>query len=197
MEEKIRLTQAVVVEGKYDKIKLSSLIEGTIIKTDGFQIYKDRQKIAMIKTIAEKQGIIILTDSDRAGFQIRNFIRSVAKDAKITNIYIPQVEGKEKRKKSPGAEGMLGVEGIDADTLRKLFRRFGIRESEEAEEDRRQITRLDFYEDGLTGGNGAARRRRALLAQLGLPSYLTTNSLLEIINLLMTYDEYRKFCEAN
>ena len=197
MGEKIRLSQAVIVEGKYDKIKLSALIDGVIIPTDGFRIYKDRQKIAMIKSIAEKQGIIILTDSDRAGFQIRGFVRSLAKNAKVTNIYIPQVEGKEKRKKSPGAEGTLGVEGIGADTLRELFRRFGILEETGIQREKRQITRLDFYEDGIMGGAGAVQKRRALMARLGLPSYLATNSLLEVINLLMTYEEYREFCETN
>ena len=192
--EKIKLRQAVIVEGKYDRIKVSSLIDGLIIQTDGFRIYKDKQKIAMIRAVALQQGVVILTDSDRAGFKIRGFLHSIAAGAEVTNLYIPQVSGKERRKAGPGAEGLLGVEGIDVQTLRALFQKAGL--LDEAPPPERPITRMDFYEDGFMGGADASKRRAALLKHLGLPGYLTTNSLLEVINSLMTYEESRVFYKS-
>lgn len=187
--EKIVVSKAIIVEGKYDKIKLSSLIDGLIIQTNGFRIYKDKEKIALIKAVALKQGVIIVTDSDVAGFQLRGFIRSIAKDAAVTNIYIPQVVGKEKRKTAPSKENLLGVEGIDADLLRGLFLKADV--VVKSDDSYQKITKLDFFEDGLTGSPDAGERRRQLLKLLNLPSYVTTNSLLDIINSLMTYEEYK------
>lgn len=193
--ERIRLRQAVVVEGKYDKIKLSALIDGTILCTGGFRIYRDRQLAAMIRAVAQRQGIVILTDSDRAGFRIRSYIRSLAKGAEVINLYIPQVPGKERRKEAPGAEGILGVEGMEVQTLRDLFSRAGLLEPDRLPAGgERRIERSDFYEDGISGGPDASRKRAALLARLGLPGYVTTNALLDIINSLMTWEEYRAFC---
>ena len=123
--DKIKVSRAVIVEGRYDKIKLSSLIDGIIIQTDGFRIYKDKEKAAMIRALAKKRGLLVITDSDRAGFQLRGFIRSIAKDADIRHVYIPQIKGKEKRKAIPGKEHLLGVEGMDADCLRKLIEQAG------------------------------------------------------------------------
>lgn len=193
--EKIKLRQAVIVEGKYDRIKLSSFIDGLILQTDGFRIYKDKQKIAMIRAVALRQGVVILTDSDRAGFCIRGFLHSIAAGAEITNLYIPQITGKERRKTEPGAEGFLGVEGIDLAVLRGLFQKAGLLDETPAVS-LRPITRMDFYENGLMGGTGSSSRRALLLKHLGLPSYLTTNSLLEVINSLMTYEEYTAFCRG-
>ena len=192
--EKIKLRQAVIVEGKYDRVKVSALIDGLIIQTDGFRIYKDKQKIAMIRAVALRQGVVILTDSDRAGFQIRGFLHSIAAGAEVTNLYIPQISGKERRKAGPGAEGLLGVEGIDVQTLQTLFQKAGLLDDTPSPSER-PITRMDFYGDGLMGGADASKRRAALLKHLGLPGYLTTNSLLEVINSLMTYEEYRAFCK--
>lgn len=191
--EKLHVSRAILVEGKYDRIKLSSLIDGLIIPIDGFRIYKDRQKSAMIRALAEKRGLVVVTDSDAAGFQLRGYLRSIAKEADIIHIYIPQVSGKERRKAVPGAEHLLGVEGIDVDTLRELFLRSGAVDDCATPEREEQIIRMNFYEDGLMGGPGAAERRAALLRRLNLPNYLTTNALLEIINSLMSYDEYRCF----
>lgn len=164
-----------------------------IITTDGFRIYKDKQKREMIRTLAKKRGIIILTDSDVAGFQIRNLIRSVVKDADVTNLYIPQIEGKEKRKRITSKEGTLGVEGMDCELLRELFRKQGVLESKEPTS--RQITRADFLLDGLSGGQNSSLKREWLLKQLNLPSYLSSKALLQVLNRLMSYDEYRKLVD--
>lgn len=184
--EKIKIDKLVVVEGKYDYIKLSSIIEGTIICTDGFSIYKDKEKQALIRTIGEKNGIIIATDSDKAGFQLRNFIRSIAAAAEIENIYIPQVEGKEKRKRTPSKEGFLGVEGIDSQTLREIFT--GLSSPKPVG---RRVTKLDFYNDGLSGGENSAQKRREFLKAVNLPSHLSAAALLNTINALYGYDEYK------
>ncbi|MFZ2538423.1 MAG: DUF4093 domain-containing protein [Oscillospiraceae bacterium] len=187
--EKLFVSKAVIVEGKYDKIKLSSIIDGLIIQTNGFRIYKDKEKIALVKAVALKQGVIIVTDSDVAGFKLRGFIRSIAKEAEVTNIYIPQVIGKEKRKVAPSKENFLGVEGIDANTLRELFIKADVIRVDDSSI--KKITKMDFFEDGLTGCQNSAQKRQCLLKHLGLPCYVTTNSLVDIINSLMTYEQYR------
>ena len=193
--EKIKIDRVVIVEGKYDQVKLASLIDGVIIKTDGFRIYKDKEKAAMIRALGAKKGLLILTDSDHAGFQLRGYIRNIAKGADIKQVYIPQIKGKERRKEKAGKEGLLGVEGMNADLLRDLLKKAGVQTGEA--EDRRLITKLDFFEDGFSGGAEASQNRAALLSHLGLPSYLTANALLEIINSMLTYDEYRAFCDEN
>lgn len=192
--DKIKVSRAVIVEGRYDKIKLSSLIDGIIIQTDGFRIYKDKEKAAMIRALAKKRGLLVITDSDRAGFQLRGFIRSIAKDADIRHVYIPQIKGKEKRKAIPGKEHLLGVEGMDADCLRKLIEQAGALDHESSPPSR-PITKLDFYEDGLSGGTDAKQKREALLKKLGLPTYLSQNSLLSVINGLVSYEQYRMLCK--
>lgn len=210
--EKLQVSRAVIVEGKYDQIKLSSLIDGLIIRTDGFRIYKDKQKMAFIRTVARKKGLVVVTDSDRAGFQLRGFLRSIVGDADIVHVYIPQISGKEKRKAVPGAERLLGVEGIDADTLRELFQRSGALASSDggqalggADEvelpsndnvQTRRIERMDFFTDGLIGGSDASAKRQKLLGFLKLPTYLTANGLLGVINTLMTYEEYRAYLDG-
>ena len=127
--EKIKISQIIVVEGKYDAIKLDSFVDGLIIPVNGFSIFKDAEKKLLLKMLGEKNGIILLTDSDTAGFKIRNYIQNICRKAKITNVYIPQVQGKESRKATPSREGTLGVEGIDKDTLLKCFRYAGITEA--------------------------------------------------------------------
>lgn len=195
--DKIKIDRIVVVEGKYDQIKLSSLIDGVIIRTDGFRIYKDKEKSALLRTLGKQKGLLVLTDSDHAGFQLRGYIRSIAKDADIKQVYIPQIKGKERRKERPGKENLLGVEGIDVQTLYALLQKAGVSvQKETAGDDARRITKLDFFEDGLSGGPDAAKKRALLLRHLGLPSYLTTNALLEVINSMMTYEAYRQFIEA-
>jgi ribonuclease M5 len=192
---KIKVTQVVLVEGKYDKIKLENIIDATILTTNGFQIFKDPQKRELIRTLAQKNGLVLLTDSDVAGFKIRNYIKSIAPDAVITHLYIPRVYGKEKRKNNPSKEGTLGVEGIDTECLRKLFQTQLLTPSK-PDSVSRTITKQDFYRDGLTGGAESSKKRKLLLERLNLPPYLSSNALLQTINRLMSYEEYQKLLQS-
>lgn len=185
----IHLKQAVIVEGKYDKIKLSSIVDAMIITTEGFRIYKDKEKMALIEALAEKSGIIILTDSDSAGFQIRSHIKNCVKKGKIYNIYIPDVFGKEKRKSTPSKEGKLGVEGISKELLLEAFEKAGIF-SEEIER-KEIVTKTTLYDDGLIGRDNSAEKRRLLLKALGLPERLSANGLIDILNSAYTFEEYQ------
>lgn len=185
----LHLEQAVIVEGKYDKIKLSSVIDAVIITTNGFSVIKDKEKLEIIRFFARNKGIIILTDSDSAGFKIRNFLKGAISDGKITNVYIPDILGKEKRKAAPSKEGKLGVEGIDTKILLEAFSKAGVI-SAEADENKDPVTKLDLYEAGLTGGTNSAEKRSELLKYLGMPELMTTNALLEIINTMMSRSEF-------
>lgn len=186
----IHLEQAIIVEGKYDKIKLSSIIDAVIIPTNGYGIFKDREKIELIRMFARTKGIIILTDSDSAGFLIRSHIKSIITEGEITNVYIPDIFGKERRKAHSSAEGKLGVEGIPTQKLLDAFKKAGVIPNEKKEKGK-MITKLDLYNDGFTGRENSAKMRALLLKELSLPSLMTTNSMLEIINSMMSYDEYR------
>lgn len=185
----IKIKQAVIVEGKYDKIKLSGIIDAPIIQTDGFGIFKNKELQKMIKTVAEKTGILILTDSDSAGFQIRSFIGSTVDSQYIKHAYIPDIFGKEKRKTEPSKEGKLGVEGVSERIIIDALEKAGVL-CEAVEEPTRPITKLDLFEDGFTGGENSVSLRAELLKCFGLPSRLTTNSLVKVLNCMTTYDEY-------
>lgn len=187
----LKIKQAIVVEGKYDRIRLASVVDATIIETGGFQIFKDPDKLEMLRTLAKVTGLVILTDSDRAGFLIRHYIQGSVDPSRITNVYIPQIAGKERRKPTPSAEGTLGVEGIPADVLLAAFQKAGI-ESDRTEQPKRLITRTDLFDDKLIGGEGSAGRRRTLMDRLGLPGRLSTGSLITILNTMMGYEEYKK-----
>ncbi|NMB29940.1 MAG: DUF4093 domain-containing protein [Clostridiales bacterium] len=192
----IHLEQAIIVEGKYDKIKLSSIVDAVIIPTNGYGIFKDREKIELIRMFARTKGIIILTDSDSAGFLIRSHIKSIITDGEITNVYIPDIFGKERRKAHSSAEGKLGVEGIPTQKLLDAFKKAGVIPNEK--EKGKKITKLDLYNDGFTGRENSTKMRALLLKELSLPSLMTTNSMLEIINSMMNYDEYRDLvCRLN
>ncbi|MBQ5311605.1 MAG: DUF4093 domain-containing protein [Oscillospiraceae bacterium] len=188
----ISTDRAVIVEGKYDKIKLASVIDGVIICTDGFRIFRDEEKAALIRHYAATTGIIILTDSDSAGFKIRNHIKGIVKDpGNVINVYIPDIFGKERRKDKPSKEGKLGVEGIDEGILEEAFIKAGI------DTDRRRRGDIDktvLYELGLTGTPDASARRKALLRELSLPELMTANPLIDILNTIMTADELRAVC---
>ncbi|MCI8405758.1 MAG: DUF4093 domain-containing protein [Oscillospiraceae bacterium] len=196
--ERLKLSRIVIVEGKYDKIRLEGLIEGTILTTDGFRIYRDKSRLRMLRELALKRGAAVVTDSDQAGFQLRGFLRSVLRGADLVQVYIPQLAGKEKRKRAPGAEGLLGVEGMALPLLEELFRRAGALDPPgvQRQEAGLKITREDFYQDGFSGGPDAARRREALLKHLGLPNHLSAKALLEVINSLIAYPEYRSFADS-
>lgn len=187
----IKINEAIIVEGKYDKIKLCSIVDAVIIVTGGFGIFKDEEKLGLIRYYAEKTGIIILTDSDSAGRRIRGYIKGAIKSGSVKNVYIPDIFGKEKRKDKPSAEGKLGVEGMERSVLEDAFRRAGV--LTETAPVRSGLTRLDLYELGLTGGRDSASRRRALLEQLGLPTLLSTGGMLEVLNTMMTRQELEAF----
>lgn len=187
----IKLDRPVIVEGKYDVIKLSNLIDGLIIKTDGFGIFKDKEKQRLLRRLAGEKGLIILTDSDSAGFLIRNFISGIVPKEKLTHVYIPDVFGKEKRKDAPSAEGKLGVEGVREELLLEAFKRAGVTASV-TEGERRLITGLDLYEAGLSGREGSAEKRKILLRKLSLPERMSTSSMIKILNTFVTYDEFEK-----
>ncbi len=192
----IKIDKVIIVEGRYDKIKLSSMIDGIIIETEGFGIFKDKDKQKLIRKLAETKGIAILTDSDSAGFVIRNFITSIVPNEYITNVYIPDIYGKEKRKDSPSKEGKLGVEGVSAEILKEAFKKAGIGVSQSETNERKKITLNDFFDDGLTGDTQSKRKRTDLLKKLDLPERMSTKAMLDILNTFITYDEYKKLVES-
>lgn len=190
----IKLNRPIIVEGKYDIIKLSNLIDGLIIKTDGFGIFKDKEKQSLIRRLAGETGIIVLTDSDSAGFLIRNFLTSSLPKDKITHVYIPDIFGKEKRKKGAGKEGKLGVEGMTEEILLEAFRKAGVT-SETTTEKRRLITNIDLYEYGFSGRPNSQEKRKLLLKKLSLPERLSTSSLVKILNTFVTYEDFITIAE--
>lgn len=183
----IKIDQAIIVEGKYDKIKLSSVVDGIIIVTNGFRIFKDKEKLELIRYYARTTGIIILTDSDSAGRKIRGYIKGAVHDGSIKNVYIPDIFGKEKRKDKPSAEGKLGVEGIDSDILIEAFEKAGITASES--DSVHDITNMTLFENGLSGGQNSKLLRERLQMKLGLPSLMSSASLIEVLNTMMNGEE--------
>lgn len=173
------------------------MIDALIICTDGFRIYKDKEKMALIRHYANTTGIIILTDSDTAGFRIRRYIKGAVGGGKITNVYIPDIFGKERRKSEPSKEGKLGVEGMDTDIIIKAFEQAGIRLDNEKRNDISSdpITGLDMYELGLSGGKNSSEKRKAVLKAYGLPELLTSGSMTEILNTMTNRTDFIKECE--
>jgi ribonuclease M5 len=194
----LKIKEAIVVEGRYDKNTLSQLVDTLIIQTDGFGIFKNKEKAAMLRQVAEKRGLIVLTDSDGAGFLIRSHLKGIVPPEQVKHAYIPDLYGKEKRKRTPGKEGKLGVEGMRPEVLEQALRQcgatiFGENAAEEVQQ--RKITKLDLYQDGFSGGAGSAARRQKLLKRLNLPEHLTAKALPEVLTTLLTYEEYRKVVE--
>jgi ribonuclease M5 len=188
-----KIREVIVVEGRYDRNTLLQTVDATVLETGGFRVFNDREKLALLRRLAEKQGLIILTDSDGAGFVIRNYLKGALPKDRVRQAYIPDIAGKERRKRTPGKEGKLGVEGMRPDVLLEALRRAGatFEDGETAQPCPRQpITKLDLYEAGLTGGTDAAQKRSALLRRLELPEHLTANGLLEALNLLCTREEF-------
>lgn len=188
----ITLDRPVIVEGKYDKQKLSAVLDTTIITTNGFRIFNDREKRALIRRLAEKNGIFVLTDADGAGLVIRNLLRGCVPKEKITHLYIPAVVGKERRKSAPSKEGFLGVEGIDTETLIRIFEPFAVGEQSNDTTRKAAVTKADFYEAGLSGGEGSAELRARLADKLHLPPHMSANALLEAVNLLYSVEEFEE-----
>ena len=191
----IKLKQAVIVEGKYDKIRLELLLDATIIQTDGFAIFKDKEKQRLIRRLAEKNGILILTDSDSAGFKIRSFLGGSIKNGQVIHAYIPDVLGKERRKDAPSKEGKLGVEGMRTQALVDALAKAGVLYEEVAQPGKR-VEMIDLFEDGLSGGENSQAKKAALLKYLDLPERLSTSSFLQLINTFMTYEEYKSAVES-
>mgnify|MGYP004655599099 CR=1 FL=1 len=188
-KSKLHLSYPVVVEGKYDRIRLQCVMEGQILTTDGFGIFNHKEKLALIRALAAKSPIILLTDSDGAGKLIRSHLTSSLPKGRLIQLYIPQIPGKEKRKALPSAEGTLGVEGMEQELLYRLLAPYESRDHL----DRCQanpLSKTDFYLDGLSGGENSTARRDALAKRLGLPSGMTANALLAAVRLLCTYEEY-------
>ncbi|MBQ5398311.1 MAG: DUF4093 domain-containing protein [Ruminococcus sp.] len=190
----ISLKEAVIVEGRYDKIKLSSIIDTPIIETNGFRIFNDKQKQLLIRQIASKRGILIMTDSDSAGFVIRNFLRGVVPENELRHAYIPQLEGKEKRKSEQSKEGFLGVEGVSDEVIVEAIRKSGATIIGEEEKKRSsEITKSDLFELGLSGRENSKLLRERLLKELNMPSYLTTNAMLSALNCLYSFEELKSY----
>ncbi|MEF9984151.1 MAG: DUF4093 domain-containing protein [Oscillospiraceae bacterium] len=194
MSDKIIIKQTIVVEGRYDKAKLSSIIDANIIETGGFRIYKDKEKLKLLRSLANINGLIIITDSDVAGFKIRNYICGSMDKSNIINVYIPDIFGKEKRKEKPSAEGKLGVEGVSKEIILQAFNNAGVF-SENSHTNENPITKLDFIEDGLSGGDNSSELRAKLLKEFNLPERMTTNAIIKTLNSMITKDEYKKVVE--
>lgn len=187
----LHIKEAIVVEGRYDKNTLSQLVDGIILETSGFGIFKDEQQLRLLRRIARERGLIVLTDSDGAGFVIRNFLKGAIDPALIKHAYVPDRYGKERRKRQPGKEGKLGVEGMPPQVLEQALRQAGatfLDDPGEGEHPRRQITKGDLFAAGLSGIPDSAARRKELLERLDLPEHLTANALLEALNVFYGYD---------
>lgn len=188
MKEKIK--EVIVVEGRYDKNVLSQVVDATIVETGGFSVFNNKEKVDFLRQLAQKRGLILLTDSDGAGFVIRNYLKGAIPPEQIKQAYIPDVMGKERRKRKAGKEGKLGVEGMTPDVLLDTLRRAGATfEGEESTVAVAHITKADLMDKGLIGPN-SVEKRQALLKKLNLPAHLTPNAMLEAMNLLLTQEEF-------
>ncbi len=193
----IHIREAVIVEGKYDKIKLSSIIDGLIIETHGFGIFKDKEQMALLRKLAATRGLLVLTDSDGAGFVIRNYLSGCIPKSQIKHAYIPDLFGKEKRKDKPSKEGKLGVEGVPVAVILEALKKAGVCcEEGEAEKKGPPVTKADLMAAGLSGGDGSAEKRKQLQKRLGLPEKLSPNGLLQIVNATMTREEFFQKVES-
>lgn len=190
-----KIREVIVVEGRYDKNALSQVVDAVILETGGFGIFHDRQKRKLFQTMAEKRGLIIMTDSDGAGFVIRNYIKGFLDPALVKHAYIPDVYGKERRKSSPSCEGKLGVEGMRPQVLRESLRRAGATFEAQTEKAEVRMTKADLYAKGLSGRENSADRRLKLLRKMDLPEHLSAGALLDVLNATMTREDfYRLDC---
>lgn len=198
MNARKRLRLPLIVEGRYDKSVISSIFDGTVITTGGFSIFNSKEKQALIKNLAERGGIILLTDSDGGGRQIRSFLSGILPSDKIHHVYIPQISGKEKRKKGHSKSGLLGVEGMEREVLEKVLLPFVSSDAcdeNEQKTDKKILTKLDFYCDGFSGGESSSKKRAQLAERLALPLDMSAKAMIEAINLLYSYEEYEKIRE--
>lgn len=192
----VKIREAIVVEGRYDKNTLSQIVDAPIFQTEGFGIMNDRAKLSLLRRAAQLRGLIVLTDSDGAGFVIRNYLKSAIEPQYLKHAYIPDVPGKERRKAAPGKEGMLGVEGMRPEVILEALRRAGATIEGEDATTHHQITKQDMMELGLSGGAGSSQKRLALLHKLYLPAHMSANAMLQALNLLYTKDELAQLVQA-
>ena len=185
----VKIREAIVVEGRYDKNTLSQVVDAPILETAGFGIFKDRQQMALLRRVAEKRGLIVFTDSDGAGFVIRNHIKSAIPGKYLKHAYIPDIPGKERRKSAPGREGKLGVEGMTPEVILAALRNAGATVEGEETTSSGGITKQDLMALGLSGGSNAGEKRKALLKKLNLPERMSANAMLQALNLLYTREE--------
>ena len=190
MQERLKIPYPVIVEGSYDRMRLQNVIEGQILTTDGFGVFSKAEKKQLIVALAKKTPVIVLTDSDGAGKLIRSHISSMVPPERLIHLYVPRIKGKEKRKHEPSAEGVLGVEGMENDLLYRLLLPYADASVTEARMQENPLTKLDFYEDGLTGKEGSTALRDAFAERLGLPAGMTPNALLAAVRVLCSYEEY-------
>lgn len=191
----VKIREAIVVEGRYDKNTLSQIVDAPILETSGFGIFKNKQQMALLRQIAEIRGLIVFTDSDGAGFVIRNHIKSAIPGKYLKHAYIPDIMGKEKRKTSPGKEGKLGVEGMSREIILEALRRSGATIEGEESLPTKQITKQDLMELGLSGGPDASAKRLKLLKEINLPEHMSPNAMLQALNLLYTLEELTSIVE--
>ena len=182
----IKIKEAIVVEGRYDKNTLSQLGDTVILETNGFGIFKDKEQLALLRKIAQKRGLIVLTDSDGAGFVIRNHLKGALPQDQVKHAYVPDLFGKEKRKRKAGKEGKLGVEGMRPEVLEKALRQAGatVLDGEAQAHSGPPLTKADLFAAGLSGGEGSKEKRQALLKKLDLPEHLTPNAMLPVLSAL-------------
>lgn len=193
----IKIREAIVVEGRYDKAALASIVDTVILDTGGFGIFSDKEKLALLRRLARSRGLVVLTDSDGGGFVIRNFLKGAIDDRYVKHAYIPDVYGKEKRKRTPGKEGKLGVEGMSPEILLEALRRAGVKlDGPAPEKGEEPFTKAELYSLGLTGRADSAGRRAYVLKALQLPERLTTNALLDVLNVLTSREELLSILEG-
>lgn len=187
----VKIKEAIVVEGRYDKNTLSQIVDATIFETNGFGIFKDKEQMALLRKVAEKHGLIVFTDADGAGFVIRNHIKSAIPGKYLKHAYTPDIFGKERRKSTPGKEGKLGVEGMKKDVILEALRKSGATIEGENTAVAQSITKQDLMELGLSGGANAAENRKALMNKLNLPEHMSANAMLQALNMLYSLDELK------
>ena len=187
----VKIREAIVVEGRYDKNTLRQIVDTAVFTTEGFGVMNDKTKLQFLRSVAESRGLIVLTDSDGAGFVIRNYLKGALPKDRVRHAYIPDVMGKEKRKAAPGKEGKLGVEGMSPEVLLEVLKRAGATfEDEGSAAPTEPITKTDLFELGLTGGPDSRAKRQSLLQKLKFPAHMTTNALLEALNVLYDRDTF-------
>lgn len=192
----VKIREAIVVEGRYDKNTLSQILDASIFQTDGFQIMKDKAQLELLRRVARQRGLIVFTDSDGAGFVIRNYLKSAIEPQYLKHAYIPDIYGKERRKATPGKEGKLGVEGMTREVILDSLQKAGVIFEKGESVQHHSITKQDLMELGLSGGKNSSEKRKALLKHLNLPEHMSANAMLQALNLLYSKEELASLIES-